>query len=50
MRVTDLIETPDGRDEIGTPDEHLERCPNCGALYRVDGWHRCPDGTEVSPA
>ena len=30
-------------DEVGTPDDQLERCEDCRALYRVDGWHRCTD-------
>ncbi|UHQ96444.1 hypothetical protein [Natrinema halophilum] len=41
--VTDLMATPAGRDEIGTPDEAIGRCDNCGELYRrrEGSWHLC---------
>lgn len=27
-------------DEVGTPDDQIERC-DCGVLFRVGSWHIC---------
>lgn len=35
--VTELLDTPDGRDEWGTPDELIERCEAHDVLYRTGG-------------
>lgn len=32
--VTDLMDTPSGRDEYGTPDELIERCSRHDVLHR----------------
>lgn len=37
MHVSELLETPRGRDEYGTPDHALERCEDHDVLYRVGG-------------
>lgn len=32
-----------GRDEVGTPDDALGRCDECGSVYRTEPghWHLC---------
>ncbi|WP_161605726.1 hypothetical protein [Natrinema pallidum] len=42
--VTQLMDTPDGRDEMGTPDSEIAECAECGTLHRRGGAHRCTDG------
>lgn len=42
--VEELMDTPAGRDEVGTPDHLIEECGECGTLYRTGGWHRCGGG------
>ena len=42
--VDALMDTPDGRDEHGTPDDAVCECSKCGTLYRRDGAHRCLEG------
>lgn len=35
--VTGLMDTPEGRDEYGTPDELIEHCEEHDVYYRVGG-------------
>lgn len=42
--VTELLDTPAGRDEYGPPDEDIEECDSCGVLFRRGGEHRCQSG------
>ena len=38
MNVTELMDgIPEGRDELGTPDELIERCERHDVLYRTGG-------------
>jgi len=48
IAVADLMETPEGRDEYGTPDECIAECDDCGTLFRRGGAHRCENGEWVS--
>lgn len=47
MPVEKLMDTPKGQDEVGTPDEYIERCEDCRALYRKGGWHECSDEKRI---
>ena len=40
--VTDLMDTPAGRDETHDADAY-DRCDDCGSVYRTTPghWHRC---------
>jgi hypothetical protein len=46
--VRELMETPDGSDEVGTPNEQIAECNDCGTLHRRGSWHLC-DGDRVEP-
>lgn len=37
LDVTDLMDTPAGRDEFGTPSSEIERCEKHDVLHRHDG-------------
>jgi hypothetical protein len=32
-------------DEVGVPDDQIERCPDCKELYPASGWHCCETNT-----
>jgi len=46
--TTDLLDTPAGCDEYGTPDACIAECDDCGTLYRHGSAHRCTDGEWVN--
>lgn len=41
--VTELMDTPAERDEVGTPDHLISECDRdgCDVLFRRGGDHRC---------
>ncbi|SFT06376.1 hypothetical protein [Halostagnicola kamekurae] len=37
ISVESIMDTPDGRDEVGTPDDMLAHCERHDVIYRVGG-------------
>jgi len=48
IEAVDLIDTPEGRDEVGVPEDLMGRCPDCDAALPLEhGYrHRCEDGED----
>lgn len=40
--VAALLDVGPG-DELGTPDDEIAKCGDCGGLYRAGGSHTCTD-------